>query len=393
MTELESILCNEIDNDNDYIVSLRRYFHSHPELSKEEYLTAEKIEKELDLLGISHKRVTKTGVYAEIVGEKPGKHVIVLRADIDALPVKEEHETPYKSIYEGKSHACGHDCNTSCLLGAVRALVKHKDLIKGKIIINFQPGEEIGYGARFFVDEGHIDEADRSFGIHMSSREKVGNVVCMAGPNNASVDYFHIHINGRCAHIASPEKGIDALHIASQIVVEERALFAQYPIDEVLIGIGKMSAGTQYNVIAGTADIEGSLRSMTHEMRKVMKDKIEEIAKRVAEEKGGSVEIEWKDFTSPLINDEQATLEAQETAASIFGEDRLIKHRKADLSGDDFAEYIIKVPGHYAYIGSGNAKIPETCVAHHDTKFDVDERCLAIGAKMYACYAVNYLNK
>lgn len=394
MKELEEQLLNQAKDDHDYIVSLRRYFHAHPELPRNEYNTASKIEEELHKLGLETTRVDETGVYSEFKGDLPGDKTIVLRADIDALPVREEHDCEYKSLNDGVMHACGHDAHAAGLIGAIRLLVKNKDKFSGTVKITFQQAEEIGYGARVFIDKGYIDGADRSFGIHMASNVRVGSLVAMAGPNNASVDWFKINVHGLGAHVSTPELGVDAAYIASQIVVSLQALVSRRtnPMDNVLIGVGKIDAGTAYNVVAQEASLEGTIRVLTPELRKQTKSELETLANNIASSFGGTVDFEWKDFTSPLINDETSTLEVQKVAKRVFGEDKVITSRKPSLGGDDFAEYILKVPGCYAYVGSGNPDKPETIVAHHNSHFDIDEDALLVSTTLYATYAIDYLN-
>ena len=397
MTETQQFLYNEVLRDHEYIVNLRRWFHRHPELAKEEFETQKAIEQELDKLGLAHRRIAGTGVYAEIEGTAPDKgekRCIVLRADIDALPITQENAPEYRSLNEGRMHACGHDGHNASLIGAARVLSRNRDRFSGKIIFTWQPGEEIGYGARPIVDSGAIDEAGRSFGVHVASNVPVGSVVLMPGPNNASVDWFRIRVHGLGAHVSTPELGVDAAYIASQIVVGAQALVTRRtsPMDNVLIGIGKISAGTAYNVVAQEAELEGTIRVMTPELRKATKARLEALAKQTAALYGGTAEVEWADFTSPLINDVQAAAEAQQTAAALFGKEHVITSRLPSLGGDDFAEYILRVPGVYAYIGSANPANPDTCVAQHNSHFDIDEDALTVAAALYTCYAADYLN-
>ncbi len=377
-----------------YASRLRRYFHMNPELAMEEFHTAATIEKELDGMGLSHTRTAVTGVYTDIQGSLPGDKTIVLRADIDALPVTEEHECAYKSTIPGKMHACGHDAHAASLLAAVRILNDHRDLFGGTVRVVFQPGEEIGYGARIIVDEGVVDHADRTFGAHMASYVPVGQVVLAPGPNCASVDWFRITVHGKSAHVSKPHQGVDALYIASQIVVGAQALVTRRvsPMDNALIGIGKLEAGTAYNVVASEAVLEGTIRVFLPETRQQLHDQLEELAALTAQTYGGSVEIEWKDFTSPLINDEQSASEAQKTANRLFGEENVKKTRTPSLGGDDFAEFILRVPGVYALIGSANPDISETSAAHHNSHFDIDEKALEVSAALYAAYAMEFLN-
>ena len=408
MTEsTEKELLKEIKDDHNYIVSLRRHFHMNPEIAKEEFQTALKIEEELDKIGLAHKRVGETGVYAEIKGSKKDSSVastngspastpsktIVLRADIDALPIQETHECEYKSKISGRMHACGHDAHTASLLGAARILNAHKDLFSGTIRLTFQAGEEIGYGARIFVDGGYLDGADRSFGMHAASNLPAGKVAVVPGPNNASVDWFTLTVEGAPAHVSTPQLGSDTVYIASQIVVSTQALITRRtsPMENVLIGIGKITAGDAYNIVAQKAELEGTIRTFTPEVRERTKQMLTDMSKQTAQLFGGDAKVEFKDFTSPLINNQSTTEEVQKTAVRLFGEENVIKNRQASLGGDDFAEYIIKVPGTYAYFGTGNPAKEGSTAAHHDAKFDIDEDALIQSVSLYTFYAIDFL--
>lgn len=400
MTADEVRIFDEIKADHGYVVGLRRHFHKHPEIAKEEFQTALKIEEELDKIGLDHQRVAETGVCAEIKGERAGSDsgsssakTIVLRADIDALPIQETHICEYTSEIDGRMHACGHDSHTAALLGAARVLNAHKNLFSGTIRLTFQSGEEIGYGARKFVDGGYLDDADRTFGIHAASSISSGKVAVVPGPNNASVDWFKITVKGHPAHVSTPQLGSDAAYIASQIVISTQALITRRtsPMDNVLVGIGKITAGDAYNIVAQKAELEGTIRAFTPEVRERTKQLLSDMSKQTAQIFGGDAQVEYKDFTSPLINDQTSTEEVQKTAIRLFGEENVIKNRQASLGGDDFAEYIIKVPGTYAYFGTGNPAKEGTTAAHHDSKFDIDEDALVQAVALYTFYAIDFL--
>lgn len=384
-----------IESDRDNLIALRRYFHSHPEVSKEEYNTASYIENYLHNLGLDTKRVGETGVYSEIKGNGEGK-TIVLRADIDALAVEEKHDKKcdYISQNKGVSHACGHDAHTASLLEAAKYLSEHKSDFKGTVRLCFQQAEELGYGARIFIDNGYLDGADRTFGVHMESKRRVGRVSLTPGPNNASVDWFRITVKGKAAHVSTPEQGIDALYIASSIVVSLQSIVTRKnnPTDAVLIGVGKLNAGTQYNIVAESATLEGTLRCMLPEIRKKTISDIEKVSSSIADIYGAEVSFEWKDFTSPLINDKESAKEAAKVASRLFGSDKVDVDRPYSLGGDDFAEFIIHTPGVYAYIGSSNDIDPDTSAPHHNNSFDIDENALLVASELYSAYAINYLN-
>ena len=209
-----------VKKEEEHLVELRRYFHSHPEESLKEYNTCKKIEDELDKLSIPHRRVGETGVYAWIDGEaKDGvNRIIALRADMDALKMQDLKNVPYRSQNDGYCHACGHDSHTAVLLTAAKILNEKKNEFSGQIRLFFQQAEEIGAGARLFVKEGLLDGVGRVYGSHISSQLKSGIVSLTPGPNNASCDHFTIKVTGKGAHVSKPHLSVDALYTAAQII-------------------------------------------------------------------------------------------------------------------------------------------------------------------------------
>jgi amidohydrolase len=396
----------KIEEQKDYLLELRRYFHKHPEPSLEEFGTAERIEKELAAAGIPSKRVGKTGVWGTIRGQAPDptaqKKAILLRADIDALPIQDEKTVPYRSEKAGLMHACGHDAHTAALLGAARVLQAGRAKFAGEVRLAFQSGEEIGEGAKEFIEAGALRDLGRVFGVHMASDLPVGKIGVKAGPNNASADYFRVTVHGKSAHVSTPHQGIDALYIASQIVIALQGIVTRQtsPVESLLIGVCTLRAGTFYNIVAETAVLEGTLRAFSPELRNDTKRRIEELCEHTvaafSSGPGGPrprFEREWKYFTPPLINDKEGAREAAETAATIAGEENVITDRILSLAGDNFAEFLALVPGAYAYIGSGNPALPETTLPHHNCRFDIDESALLGAAGMYAEYAGRYLTQ
>ena len=387
--------CKEAEALAPYLSSLRREFHMHPEVSRKEFWTAERIEKELDEIGITdHRRIDGSGVYAVFHGEKPGERVMTLRADIDALPIQEENgELGYCSREEGVMHACGHDCHTAGLLGGARLLYAHRAEFGGEVRLFFQHAEEIGYGGRVFVKEGLLEGSGRVFGIHVASELKLGTVSATPGPNNASVDHFTIKVQGKAAHVSTPHLGVDALYIASQIVVSLQALVTRRtsPIDPLLIGVGKLQAGTAYNIVAESATLEGTVRAFSPETRKSTQERINAVCAETAKLYGGTVAVEWEDFATPLINPPEGAKEVGQVITDLFGPQALITDRPLSLGGDDFAEFLLTVPGCYAFLGTGNPDKPDTCRALHNDRVDIDEAALPMAAALHAEYAFRYL--
>lgn len=380
----------ELVEAREYLTSIRRDFHQHPELSLREFRTATRIEEDLDCFGIPHTRVGETGVLGILRGTGTGGGIVVLRADIDALPIQETNGAEYCSKTPGVMHACGHDVHTACLLGAAKILAKHRAEFVGEVRFIFQPAEEIGQGAKPFVEAGALEGADRVFGLHTAPDLRIGTVGLKPGLNNAAVDHFSIQVHGKSAHVSTPQLGVDALYIASQIVVALQALVTRLtsPVEPVIIGVGKLNAGTTYNALAETAVLEGTTRTISQESRDRIQTLVSKTAHHIADIYGGAVDIAWADFAAPLINDQQVCLEAADVVEKLWGEGKVVVDRKPSLGGDNFAEYLLHVPGAYAYLGTGNPALPNTIVSNHNGNFDVDEDALEMGAGLYAGYAL-----
>lgn len=379
-----------------YLTDLRRHFHAHPEVSLQEYETCKKIEGELDSMGIPHKRIGETGVYGWIDGKKAGDGVTVaLRADIDALAMEDLKEVPYHSQNAGVCHACGHDAHTATLLTAAKILKAKENEFSGQVRLFFQQAEEIGQGARQFVQAGLLDGVTRVFGAHVTSHLDSGKISLTAGPQNASCDYFKIQIHGKGAHVSTPQLGVDALYIASQIVVQLQTIVSRNtdPLETVVVGVGKLQAGTQYNIVAEHAVLEGTTRSFLPEVRKFTNDRVVRIAKETAALYGAEAEVEFLDFAAPLVNDAKAVEEVTAVTAEFLPREDIISDFQKALGADDFADYLAVTRGMYAFVGTRNSKDPHTAVAHHHGLFDVDEEALLISCNVYVDYALWVLNE
>lgn len=378
---------NKVEKILPEVIELRRYFHQHPEISKNEYNTANKISEELIKIGINPIRVGETGVYGEIKGKNNGK-TILLRADIDALPINERTDLSFKSLNPNVMHACGHDVHTASLLGAAKILFNNKDKFNGTVKLMFQQAEEIGYGAKVFINGGYLENVDGAFGLHIASDLKVGTVACVKGANNASVDYLKISIKGKSAHICSPEKGVDATSVLVEIVSEIKKIKNN---NELLIGIGKITSGTQYNIISNEGIIEGTIRAFNNELRKEVKENIISIANEIANKYEASAIVEYKDFTCALINDSELTDKALNIATQLFGNNNVITNRKPSFSGDDFAEIQSVTQGTYCYVGTHNDYDPNTCLPHHNDKLIIDENVLKVALLMHCYFTLDFL--
>lgn len=381
--------------NREYITEMRRYFHAHPEVSLKEYNTCKKIEEELDKMGIPHRRVGETGVYGWIDGKgNSGKDkVMVLRADIDALAMEDLKEVSYCSKEEGVCHACGHDAHIATLLGAAKILKEKEQDFGGQVRLFFQQAEEIGQGARIFVKEGLMEGATRVFGAHVSSKLDSGTVSLTAGPQNASCDYFKIKVTGKGAHVSTPQLGIDAVYVASQIVVALQSIVARNtdPLETVVVGVGVLRAGTQYNIVAEHAEIEGTTRSFSKAVREFTNERVKTIAKQTAALYGAKAEVEFQGFANPLINDEEAVEEVTEVAKQVIEEKNIISNFEKMLGADDFADFLQETKGMYAFVGTRNKEKPNTASAHHHGLFDIDEEGLLLSCNLYVDYTLQVL--
>ncbi|MBE6054862.1 MAG: amidohydrolase [Clostridium sartagoforme] len=377
--------------EKDYIISLRREFHKYPEVSLKEYKTAKKIEEELDKLNIPHKRVGETGVLGVIKGANSSNRVIALRADIDALKVPDGKDVEYKSQNEGYHHACGHDAHTASLLGAAKILKEREKELKGEVRLFFQQAEEIGQGARIFIKEGALDGVEEILGAHVSSHLDVGTVSVTSGPIAASCDYFKIKVKGKGGHVSVPHLSIDALYVASQIVINLQSIVSRQtdPVDTVVVGVGTISGGTIYNAVADEVVLEGTTRTFSFETRKKTNDNVEKIAKSIGEIYGAEVTVEFRDYASPLINDERVSEELAAVASNIVGKENVITNAPKRLGADDFAEFLIEVPGTYINVGTKNSCNSNTSAEHHNYLFDIDEEGLLITTNIEVAYVLS----
>jgi len=375
------------------LAALRRALHQQPEPAMREFRTAERIEAELDACGIFHRRVGQTGVLGILRGGQSGQGAVALRADIDALPIQETNEIPYRSQTDGMMHACGHDAHTACLLGGAKLLAERRETWGGEVRLLFQPGEEVGLGAFDFIDDGVLEGVQRVFGLHTAHEIPSGTVSLTPGLNNAAVDHFRILIHGKAAHVSTPQLGADALYVASHIVVALQALVTRRtsPVEPVIVGVGKLQAGTTYNALAETAELEGTTRTITQETREQLRAEIDRIAGQLSALYGATAEVVWNGICSALYNDAQVCNEAFQACRELMPGVRLIDNRPFSLGGDNFAEFNRVVPGAYAYLGTGNPALPGTLNPAHNGNFDIDENTLPIGATLYAGYALWWL--
>jgi amidohydrolase len=381
------------ENDLEEMVATRRDLHEHPELAFEEIRTSGIVTERLKALGLDPKTgVGRTGVVAMIEGAKPGKTVL-LRADMDALPIFEENEVPYRSKSDGKMHACGHDCHTSILLNLSRRLKEQAPDMKGRVKLVFQPAEECGGGAEAMIADGVLTapKPDAAFGLHVWQDLDLGQVGVTPGPFMAAVDEFTVTLRGRGAHGAMPNNGLDPIVAMAQVISALQTIASRGadPLESVVVSVTQIKAGTAFNIIPETAWMNGTVRVFDDELWKELPERFERIVRGVAEAMGCKADIEYIRHNRPTVNDPDMAAIAQQAAAEIVGAENVVTDIRT-MGGEDFSDFLRAVPGCFIAIGSRNAS-RDLIWGHHHPKFDVDEQSLKIGADVLMRTAQKFL--
>ena len=371
------------------VIDLRREFHKYPEASLYEYKTIDRIGRELDKLGVDYKKVADTGIIAEIKGINPGK-TVALRADIDALSVKELTQCEYKSENEGFMHACGHDCHISMLLGAAMILSEIKAELNGTVRLIFQPAEEIAAGAKKMIQAGALHGVDGVFGMHVWSDIECGSVCIQEGPLMASADLFTINVLGKGGHGSAPHQGVDAVIASSAIVMNLQSIVSRElsPLEPAVVSIGSLNVGSRFNVIASEGTLCGTTRSFNQSVRSKFPEMIQRVAEDTASAYRATAVVEYIFATPVVINDANCSKIAEKSLAAIGAKSIIIEKI---TGGEDFAEYLNIVPGIIALVGVRNDTKGAIYPQHHPM-YTVDEDALEIGTALYSQYAMDFLN-
>ncbi len=373
---------------NDYTIEMRRYIHSHPELSFKEIKTSELIVNELKKMGLKPVKIASTGVYADIYGKEGGKTVAV-RADIDALPVQERNNTEYKSKNPGIMHACGHDAHTAMVLGLAKKLTSKRDEFHGKIRVFFQPAEESPPGGAVkMIEDGVLENVDYVIGQHVDSQLECGYIGYRSGPMLANSDTFYIKIIGRGGHGSRPENGIDAIYVASQFVVMLQSVVSRIlpQTSASAISVGTFNGGYRHNVLADNVDISGTVRTFSEEDRKKAKESIKNILNGL--KSAYNIEFDYKyEYGYPvMINDPYVTGILKSEAEKLIGKDHVVEVDQR-LGGEDFGYYLQHRKGTFYRLGTMNRERGITA-SNHSAEFDIDENALAIGVNMLEALAL-----
>jgi amidohydrolase len=379
----------------DELIAIRRDLHAHPELGFQEFRTAGIVAERLGELGYEVMTgVGKTGVVGLLQGGLPGDHTVLLRFDMDALPIQEENDVPYRSQTPGVMHACGHDAHVSIGIGVATLLARHQHRLPGTIKLMFQPAEEIVDGAMSMIRAGVLDEpkVDVALGLHVSSTHPTGTAVVRSGAMMAAADEIHIVVHGRGGHAAHPEETIDAVLVASHIVCALQTIVARNldPEETGVVTIGSLHAGEAHNVIAETATLRGTIRAFSHAARDLMHRRVHEVATGIAATFGATVNINLRRGVDPTVNAPAPTEVVYRVASEILGQER-INTTYRTTGGEDFSAVLTRVPGNFFFLGARDDDRGLN-YPHHNPRFDIDERCLPQGVAILCESALRCLN-
>jgi amidohydrolase len=378
------------------LLKLRRELHQYPELNFKEFKTSERLAQELVKLKIKAKKgIAKTGVVGLLEGKRGGK-TVALRADMDALPILEQTNLPYKSKNPGVMHACGHDVHMTCVIGAAKILSIMKDEFNGNVKFIFQPSEEAHPGgAKPMIQAGVLKNPNVSgiFGLHCDPSIPLGRIGVREGPFMAQADSFDIIVHGIGGHGARPHDGVDAIVVAAQIIQGLQTIASRKisPVEPVVISVGKIEGGTARNIICDRVILKGTARSLNQKVANRIPQLLKEIAVNIAQSAGASAEVTYQTGYPVLVNPHEATELARHTIASLFGKDAVYEIPKPLMGAEDFAYYLQKVPGSFLRLGTRNPGKGATYPWHHP-QFNVDENAIKFGASLLAGLVFDYLN-
>jgi amidohydrolase len=383
------------------LVAQRRDFHMHPELSNREERTSRVVAERLRALGLTDIKtgVGKYGVTALLVGARPGP-VVAVRADMDALPIQEVNDVPYKSLVPGVKHACGHDAHTTIELGVAEILSKMKDEIRGTIKFIFQPAEEGAPageegGAKLLIKEGALENPrpQAIFGLHTNPELQVGQIGYHVGPAMASSDTFAVTIHGKSAHGALPQNGVDAVVVAAQAVLALQNIRSRRidPLEPLVITVGTIQGGTRFNIIADEVKMTGTMRTLNNEVRDRALALMRETLQNVTAAYGATFELTIDDSNPVTYNEPSLVEETLPTIRRVVGDKSAIP-LKPFMPSEDFSYYQKVVPGFYYYLGVGN-RAKGITAGWHTPNFDIDEDSLVVGVKVMSNVLLDYLDR
>ncbi|MBZ0317025.1 MAG: amidohydrolase [Anaerolineae bacterium] len=384
---------NEVEVLREQLVAWRRDFHQHPEVAFEEVRTSQKVAEILTELGLEVQYgVGKTGVVGILEGTGDGPTILV-RADMDALPIQEENNVPYKSQTINRMHACGHDGHTAIALSVAKILAGRRDQMNGAIKFVFQPAEEIAAGAKAMIDDGVMEglKPDVSLGLHLWNDMPVGRVAVTRGPAMASSDSFHLWIEGRGGHGASPHQTHDPILAAAQIITAVQSVVSRNlpPLDAGVLSCTMIRAGDAFNVIPSEVEIRGTIRSYKNEIRDLIVTRFEALATGIAQAMGCTARLEFFEKTPPLVNDLAIGERLRHGFGQIDNSLEIVDDVRT-MGAEDMGFFLERAPGVYFFVGSANAS-RGLDYPHHHPRFDVDEEALVIGASLLTAAVADYV--
>lgn len=395
MSEIDRLKA-DIDELVPGMVAMRRDLHEHPELAFEEVRTSGIVAQRLRALGMDVRTgVAKTGVVGTLHGSKEhtSTKTLAIRADMDALPIYELNEIEYRSTADGKMHACGHDGHTSVLLAVADILSKRREELAGDIKFIFQPAEETIGGAEPMVKEGALENVDSIIGLHLFSSYPLGRVGVRAGTTFASADKILFKIHGKGGHAAMPETTVDPIVVAAHITTALQTLISREtsPFETAVITIGKIEAGSAFNIIPEIAEMQGTMRAYSAEHRAKLLRRITELAQGIALALGATCEVSIFDGCPPCVNDTTMTSSVYQAAIASVGEASVDTSELVMTAGsDDMAYFLDTVPGCYFIVGAQNSS-KDAIYPHHHPRFNIDEDAMPIAAEVLARTALEYL--
>lgn len=372
------------------MVERRRHLHQHPELSFQERETSQWVSERLRELGVSvTEGVGGNGAVGRIRGAHPGP-TVAFRADMDALPIQDEKEVPYRSRVPKVMHACGHDGHTTMVLGLAEILQSNLDEVRGEVVLLFQHAEEqTPGGAIAMIEDGCLEGVEVIFGVHLWTPLPTGQVGVCSGPAMAATDRFEVDIVGAGGHGGFPHQTVDAVVVAAKAILDLQLLVSRYvdPLESAVVSVGKIGAGSSFNVIAERATFEGTVRTLSEETRSLIERKMEQIIEGVCVGTGASYDLRYQRGYPTLVNHPEET-DVVRRAVEGSGECTLVE-MKPIMGGEDFAYYLQEVPGCFFFVGAGNQD-KGAVYPHHHPKFDFDEDALSVGVEALLATYVQY---
>ncbi|MBD2542230.1 M20 family metallopeptidase [Coleofasciculus sp. FACHB-SPT36] len=368
------------------LVELRRRLHQRPELGFREHLTAELVSQKLQEWGIEHETgIANTGIVATITGNKPGK-VLAIRADMDALPIQEENNVPYRSQHDGVMHACGHDGHTAIALSTAYYLSEHRDDFAGTVKIIFQPAEEGPGGAKPMIEAGVLQnpQVDGIIGLHLWNNLPLGTVGVRTGALMAATEGFRCTIQGKGGHGAIPHQTVDSILVSAHIVTALQTIVARNvsPLESAVVTVGELHAGKALNVIADTAFFTGTVRYFNPVLGELIPQRIEQIIAGICQSHGATYQLDYKRLYPPVINDAKMAELVRSVAEGVVETPIGIVPECQTMGGEDMSFFLQAVPGCYFFLGSANVE-KELAYPHHHPRFNFDETALEMGVEIF----------